>query len=171
MEMKFMAHQFTVDATITGVSLEQFKTLVKDTELHEAVCRRIPGEKLEILESNLNGNIYTLRREYNLDVNIPEVAKKLLKDAFRLKRSDVTNVEQLTSTVELGANLPLQATSQRTVTGDENQVNFKLNWTVKVKVPLIGGMLEKHAEGEIRRFSDLEFSIIEDEIKKKLASA
>ena len=78
MEMKFMAHQFTVDATITGVSLEQFKTLVKDTELHEAVCRRIPGEKLEILESNLNGNIYTLRREYNLDVNIPEVAKKLL---------------------------------------------------------------------------------------------
>ena len=106
MEMKFMAHQFTVDATITGVSLEQFKTLVKDTELHEAVCRRIPGEKLEILESNLNGNIYTLRREYNLDVNIPEVAKKLLKDAFRLKRSDVTNVEQLTSTVELGANLP-----------------------------------------------------------------
>ena len=78
MEMKFMAHQFTVDATITGVSLEQFKTLVKDTELHEAVCRCIPGEKLEILESNLNGNIYTLRREYNLDVNIPEVAKKLL---------------------------------------------------------------------------------------------
>lgn len=166
-----MAHQFTVEATITGVSLEQFKTLVKDTELHEAVCRRIPGEKLEIIESNLNGDIYTLRREYNLDVNIPEIAKKLLKDAFRLKRSDVTNVEQLTSTVELGANLPLQATSLRTVTGDANQVNFKLNWTVKVKVPLIGGMLEKHAEGEIRRFSDLEFSIVEDEIKKKLASA
>lgn len=165
-----MAHQFTVDASISGVSLEQFKQLIKDTDLHEAVCRRIPGDNLEILESNLTGDIYTLRREYNLDVNIPDIAKKLLKDAFRLKRSDVTNVDQLTSTVELGANLPLQATSHRTVTGDANQVNFKLNWIVKVKVPLIGGMLEKHAEGEIRRFSDLEISIVEDEIKKKLAA-
>jgi len=43
------------------------------------VCKRIPGENLEIIESNINGDIYTLRREYNLDVNIPEVAKKLEK--------------------------------------------------------------------------------------------
>jgi hypothetical protein len=42
---------------------------------------------------NVNGDIYTLRREYNLDVNIPDVAKKLLKNAFRLKRSDITNLK------------------------------------------------------------------------------
>ncbi len=35
---------------------------------------------------------YTLRRAYNLDVNIPDMAKKLLKDAFRLKRNDVTHL-------------------------------------------------------------------------------
>ena len=163
-----MAHQFTVNATIHGVSIDEFKRLVADVALHEAVCKRIPGENLEIIESNINGDIYTLRREYNLDVNIPEVAKKLLKNAFRLKRSDITNLKNLTSTVELGANLPLEAKAERKVTGNGNQVDITLTWTVKVKVPLIGGMLEKHAEGEIRKFSQLELEIVEDELKKKL---
>lgn len=72
-----MAHQFTVNETIHGVSIEDFSRLVADTALHEAVCKRIPGENLEIIESAINGDIYTLRREYNLDVNIPDVAKRI----------------------------------------------------------------------------------------------
>ena len=121
-----------------------------------------------LVASKVSGDIYTMRREYNLDVNIPDVAKKLLKNAFRLKRTDVTNLKNLTSTVELGANLPLEAKAERTVTGDSEKVMFSLIWTVKVKVPLIGGMLERHAEGEIRKFSLLELEIVEDELKKKL---
>jgi hypothetical protein len=163
-----MAHQFTVNETIHGVSIEDFSRLVAMTSLHEAVCKRIPGENLEIVESVVKGDIYTLRREYNLDVNIPEVAKKLLKNAFRLKRSDVTDLRNLTSTVELGANLPLEAKAERKVTGNSEKVEIALTWTVKVKVPLIGGMLEKHAEGEIRKFSQLEIEIVEEELKKNL---
>ena len=165
-----MAHQFTVNATIHGVSIDEFKRLVADVALHEAVCKRIPGENLEILESKKNGDIYTLRRAYNLDVNIPDMAKKLLKDAFRLKRNDVTHLTTLTSTVELGANLPLEAKGERSVTGNHEKIDIQLNWTIKVKVPLIGSMLEKHAEGEIRRFSELEIGIVEDELKKNLAA-
>lgn len=70
-----MAHQFTVNATIQGVSLSEFKQLAANTALHENVCKRIPGENLEILESQIQGDIYTLRRAYNLDVNIPDIAK------------------------------------------------------------------------------------------------
>ncbi|AXQ23167.1 DUF2505 family protein [Acinetobacter wuhouensis] len=163
-----MAHRFTIHATINGVSIIDFKRLAKDTTLHEAVCKRIPGENLQILESVIQGDIYTLKRVYNLDVNIPEIAKKLLKDAFRLKRTDVTNLETLISTVELGANLPLEASCQRSITGNAQQLNIQLDWQVKVKVPLVGGMLEKHAEGEIRKFSDIEIGIVEDELKKNL---
>ncbi len=163
-----MAHQFTINATIQGISIDKFAQLAEDISLHEAVCKRIPGDNLEIIESNITSNMYTLVREYNLDVNIPDVAKKLLKNAFRLKRKDVTDLKALTSTIELGANLPLVATAERKVTGDNNQVNITLTWTVKVKVPLIGGMLEKHAEGEIRKFSQLEIDIVEDEFKKHL---
>lgn len=163
-----MAHQFTINETIHGISIERFTELVADTSLHETVCRRIPGENLEILESSITGDIYTMRREYNLDVNIPDVAKKLLKNAFRLKRKDVTNLKSLFSTVELGANLPLEATAERTVKGDGQKVDLILTWTVKVKVPLISGMLERHAEGEIRKFSLLELDIVKDELKKHL---
>lgn len=163
-----MAHQFTINATIHGVSLDDFKRLVRDTSLHEAICQRIPGENLEIIESSVNGDIYTLRRAYNLDVNIPDIAKKLLKNAFRLKRTDITDLKKLTSTVVLGANLPLEATAERSVTGDHEKIDVQLRWTVKVKVLLIGGMLEKHAEGEIRKFSALEIQIVEEELKKNL---
>ena len=163
-----MAHQFTIHQTISGVTIDRFAELTADISLHEAVCRRIPGENLEILESKIVGDIYTMRREYNLDVDIPEIAKKLLKNAFRLKRSDIANLKNLTSTIELGANLPLEAKAERKVVGNGNQLDITLVWTVKVKVPLIGGMLEKHAEGEIRKFSQLEIDIVEDELKKHL---
>lgn len=163
-----MAHQFTIYKTIQGISLERFTELAADISLHEIVCRRIPGENLEITESKISGEIYTLRREYNLDVNIPDVAKKLLKNAFRLKRTDITNLKNLHSTIELGANLPLVATAVREVVGNHEKIDVSLTWTVKVKVPLFGGMLEKHAEGEIRKFSELEFEIVEDELKKHL---
>lgn len=163
-----MAHQFTIHSTIHGVSLDEFKRLVADTSLHEAVCRRIPGENLEILESNISGDTYTMRREYNLDVNIPDIAKKLLKNAFRLKRTDITNLKTLNSTVELGANLPLEAKGERSVTGDADKLNLTMVWTIKVKVPLVGGMLEKHAEGEVRRFTQVELDIVEEEAKKQL---
>jgi len=56
------------------------------------------------------------------------------------------------------------------VTGDASQIQFQLEWTVKVKVPLIGGLLEKHAETEIRRFSQLELEIVEDELRKNLSA-
>ncbi len=163
-----MAHQFTIHTTVHGISVDDFKRLVADTSLHEAVCRRIPGENLEILESRIQGDTYTLRREYNLDVNIPDIAKKLLKNAFRLKRTDITNLKNLTSTVALGANLPLEAKGERSVTGDGDKLDVTMVWTVKVKVPLVGGMLEKHAEGEIRKFTQLELEIVEDEAKKQL---
>lgn len=166
-----MAHQFVVNTTIQGISLEDFRRLAADISLHENVCRRIPGDNLEIIESNKVGDIYTLKRAYNLDVNIPDIAKKLLKDAFRLKRTDVSNLAELSSEVRLDPNLPLEASCQRRVSGNDEQIHFQLEWTVKVKVPLIGGMLEKHAEGEIRKFSQIELDIVEDELRQNLQSA
>lgn len=165
-----MAHKFTVLAQIDGISLDDFKRLAKDIKMHEKVCYRLPAENIEILESDLKGDIFTMKRSYNLDVNIPDIAKKMLKDAFRLQRTDISDLEKMTSKVKLGANLPIEAHCDRHVTGSAHHVEFHLQWTVKVKVPLVGGLLEKHAEGEIRKFSAIEIEIIEDEIRKSLAA-
>ena len=59
-----MAHQFTVNATIHGVSIDEFKRLVADVALHEAVCKRIHGENLEILESKKYFNKYVENLEF-----------------------------------------------------------------------------------------------------------
>lgn len=163
-----MSHTFTVNASIQGVSIEDFKRLASDIHLHEVVCKRIPGDNIEIIQSEKQGDIYTLKRAYDLDVNIPEVAKKMLKGAFRLKRTDISDLAAMTSVIELGANLPLHASCKRRVKGDDQRIEFELEWTVKVKVPLISGMLERHAESEIRKFSQIEIGIIEDEIHKNL---
>ena len=48
----------------------------------------------------------------------------------------------------MGANLPLVASCERSVTGDDQKIHITLNWQGKIKVPLVAGMLEKHAEGE-----------------------
>mgnify|MGYP002662473225 FL=1 len=64
--------------------------------------------------------------------------------------------------------MPLEAKGERSVTGDADKLNLTMVWTIKVKVPLVGGMLEKHAEGEVRRFTQVELEIIEEEAKKQL---
>ena len=60
-----MAHQFTVKANINGVSIDEFKRLVSDISMHEAVCRRIPAQNMEILISpthlNTSGKLQSAR--------------------------------------------------------------------------------------------------------------
>lgn len=164
-----MAHKFSVTATVNGVTLEEFKKIVADPKFHEGVSELIPGTNKAILLSEVSGSTYTLKREYNLDVNIPDIAKKFLKDAFRIKRQDTFDLANMGSSVTLGSNsIPLEAQCVRKVEDGGDSINFTMNWEVKVKVPLIGGLLEKHAEGEVRKFTALELSIIEDQAKKYL---
>lgn len=161
-----MAHRFNISATIPGISFEEFKQIVADPKFHEGVSELIPGTNKVILESAVNGSTYTLKREYNLDINIPDIAKKILKDAFRIQRKDQFDLQVYTSTVDLGSNsIPLQAHCDRKIQGDANQLTFTMSWEVKVKVPLIGGLLEKHAEGEVRKFTALELEIIEKQAR------
>ncbi len=166
-----MAHNFSVETTLTGISLQQFQQLLAQPQLHEAVCQAIPCQDLKILSSELNADLYTLRRSYQLDIQLPEVAKKFLKDALLLQRVDVTNVVTANSSVELRGNFPFIATGVRHISGNDQAVTIRADWQIQVKIPLIGGLIEKHAEGEVRRFTTIEVSVVEAEIKKYLQPA
>lgn len=163
-----MTHQFQVHATVRAVNEQQFKQLIAQPSLHEMVCRRVSGESVEILKSELQGNHYTLHRAYAVEVNLPEVAKKFLKDAFRVERHEVTDIENLTSVLNVKANFPVHAEGKRRVMLEGDHLHVVVDWKVDIKVPFLGGMLEKHAEHEIRRLSALEISVIEDEMQKRL---
>ena len=76
-----MAHQFTVNAAIQGVSLDDFKRLAENISLHEAVCRRIPGENLEILESH--------QQNYSIYSNVQaDPAEHIVLDAVQFAKKE-----------------------------------------------------------------------------------
>lgn len=165
-----MTHQFIIKSTICGVSLSEFKYIASTPPLHEAIGRRLSGDHFEIVESRVEGNVYILRQVFHADVKIPAFAKKFLKDAFLVRRQDTSDIEQLTSTIRLKANVPFHASCQRVVTGDEQQILVQSDWTLHIKAPFFRGMLERHAEGELRRYSEIEVCILEDELKRACLS-
>lgn len=165
-----MTHQFNIKSTICGVSLSEFKYIAATPPLHEAICRRLSGDHFEIIESRVEGNVYILRQVFHADVKMPQFAKKLLKDAFWVRRQDTSNIEQLTSTIRLKSNVPFHASCQRIVTGDAKQILVQSDWTLHIKAPFFRGMLERHAEAELRRYSEIEMTILEDELKRACLS-
>lgn len=159
-----MAHKFTVQIPLRGVSLQDARQMLGQPAFHEAVARKIPGGNLDLQHSGRAGRTYSMKREYNLDVDIHELAKKLLKGAFRLKREDEWDVDALTCRSRFGMNLPADLSCQTRLAEQGGAVVVHTDWEVNVRVPLVHGILARHAEGEIRRFSAAEVEVIQAEI-------
>ena len=160
-----MAHHFTVKEVLMPGTLEQARIALSNPEFHLAVCHKVPSENLQVLSSTLNGSQYLLKRTHNLDVNIPEVAKKLLSGAFKLNRQDEWDIDKLQCQSSFTMNMPSSFRNHMRVTEENGNLMITVDWEVKVSVPLIGGMLARHAESEIRRFSDIELQVVRDEIQ------
>lgn len=137
-------------------------------EFHECVCRKVPSTNLRILKSTLSGPLYSLRREHNLDVNIPDIARKFLKDAFKLWRDDDWDFDGLTCHTRFKMNMPAEFSCATRIAEADGSVIVIQAWEVKVNVPLIHGILARHAEAEIRRFNAIEIAVIEQEVMSRL---
>lgn len=166
-----MSYKFNVQSTIGGVPVDFATAQLSDPAFHEKVCYRLPATDLVITESSLAGSQYTLKREYNLDVNIPDIARKFLKSAFRLRREDFWNLAQLNAESHFYMNMPGEFHSRTVMKHDANGIHIHQDWEVIIRVPLIHNLLAKHAEAEIRRFRDIELDIIRDELGKAFQAA
>lgn len=160
-----MTHKFSIEGTIEGVSLEIVQSQMSKPEFHERVAKKIPGTQLKILRSVQNGSMYTLQRSYNLDVNIPDIAKKFLKNAFRLEREDQWNTSTLTAESKFTMNMPSEFKSTTKIDVLNGIALINQHWIIEVRVPLIHGILARHAEAEIRKFHQIEMDIIKEELK------
>lgn len=166
-----MTHRFNVQHTLADASLNDVHLYMADPGFHVAVCRKVPSENLEILDSRLQGQRYTLKREHNLDVNIPDFAKRLLKGAFKLWRDDEWDIGSLTCRSSFRMNMPAAFRCQTRVSERDGKILVDHDWEVDVSVPLIHGLLARHAETEIRRFNQIEIDVIREEIRlRELAS-
>lgn len=159
-----MTHKFNVRHTLFDVSMEHVRHVVAKPDFHETVCRKVPSSNLTILESSLQEGRYSLRREHNLDVNIPDLAKKFLKEAFKLWRHDEWDIHSLTCRTHFKLNMPAEFRCKVSILAEGSQLLVNHDWEVDVHVPFINGILAKHAESEIRRFNQIEFDTIRQEI-------
>lgn len=164
-----MTHRFTTRYTFEGGSLEDTRELVGSPDFQEEVAHKVPGFNLKILESRRDGNRYVMRREVNMDVDIPAVAKKLLKDAFKVWRTEEWDLETLTCRARTTMNLPAEFRVTARLQPDSSTTLATFDWEVDVNIPLVRGFLEKHAEGEIRRFNQLEIEVVQEVIRSRMA--
>lgn len=162
-----MTHKFSIQHPLQGTTLQDVRAHVADPDFHTTICRKVPSENLVILESALDGQRYTLKRQHNLDVNIPDIAKKLLKGAFMLWRDDEWDIDALTARSRFRMNLPAEFRCTTRIVGGGSNLRIEIDWEVEVNVPLISGLLARHAEAEIRRFNQIELNIIQEEVRRR----
>ncbi|MBC9228494.1 DUF2505 family protein [bacterium SPL81] len=161
-----MTHTFDIESRIQGIPLELALVQLRNPEFHELICRSLPASNINILESKMNQSHYSLKRQQNMDVDIPKIAQKFLKDAFRLYREDHWDINNLTFTSYFKPNMPGEFKSKTTILVQGEILCIHQKWEVVVNVPLIHGILAKHAESEIRKFQQIEIDVIQKELMK-----
>lgn len=164
-----MTHRFSVRHVLGNGRLSDIQPLLATPEFHLAVCRKVPSENLRIVSSTMDGDRYTLAREHNLDVNIPELAKRFLQGAFKLWRDDEWSLGTLSCRSRFRMNMPAEFRCTTRLKESSHGLEVHHEWEVDVRVPLIHGVLARHAESEIRRFNAIELEVMRAEVALHIA--
>lgn len=152
-----MAHTFQIQHEVPHFSIEQIKAALIQPRFHESLWPRLPGTKVVVERSEAIDGVYYVERSLNLDADIPKVVKKMLSDALRVKRVEAWNANSNTAELKFILNLPAEFRCLSRMENENGRVMMKQDWEVDVHIPLIQGMLSRHAESEIRKFNQIEF--------------
>ncbi|MFZ3193206.1 MAG: DUF2505 family protein [Moraxellaceae bacterium] len=161
-----MTHKFQIQHDVSEFSLDNFRTALANPAFHAELAEKLPGTKVVISRSECIDNEYYMQRELNLEANIPKLAQKFLKDALRIKRVENWNLNTMTVELTFVLNMPAEFRCRGSIVQQGQQMLFKQDWEVDVRIPLIHGVLSRHAEEEIRRFNTIESEIFQQLLKK-----
>lgn len=161
-----MDYFFTIEKTLDNIEVNKAKKIFCTVEFQENICKKIPGTELDIHRSDLIGDCYVLERSYNLELDMPHVIRKLLKDNLRLSRSDCWNFKELNAISTLKSNLPGLLTYKTYLIEYKNSIQVRQDWKLDINIPIIHKVLAKFAESEIRKFHEIEMNIIQSELSK-----
>lgn len=161
-----MTHKFQIQHDVSEFNLENFRAALANPAFHAELAEKLPGTKVVISRSECVDNQYYMARELNLEANIPKLAQKFLKDALRIKRVENWNLDNMTVELTFVLNMPAEFRCHGSIVQQGKQMLFKQEWEVDVRIPLIHGVLSRHAEEEIRRFNEIESDIFQQLLKK-----
>lgn len=161
-----MTHKFQIQHDVSEFNLDNFRIALAKPAFHAELAEKLPGTNVVISRSECLDNQYYMIRELNLEANIPKLAQKFLKDALRIKRVETWNLNTMTVDLTFVLNMPAEFRCRGSIIEQGQQMFFKQDWEVDVRVPLIHGALARHAETEIRRFNDIESEIFQQMLTK-----
>lgn len=112
----------------------------------------VGGKDFQVLESREDGDEYYVRFSYQVASDVPAFAKKVLGETSSVVHEETWNKSTGKGQISIDvATLPgtLECDAQLENVDGGCQKHF--NWEIKVKIPLIGGKIEKVVADDIQR--------------------
>ena len=136
--------QINVVHDFPGMSPDQWFEIYLDDGFNEELERRLDVKTRKVLESTRDGDIVT--RRVRMEPNVPGMLKKFVKDGMSVEETSKVYLDR--HFVEWGTDVAIardrfKSSGTLEVTAQGDGCRRVLRGTVEVKIPLMGGKIEK----------------------------
>lgn len=123
-----------------------------DSDYFRAMAETIGGTGVNVLQAQAHEGVMQTQLRMQLDplMPLPGFARKFINGAIRIEQSVVWNSgERSGQMVVTSSQIPYRAESSFRVEPDGAHCSVVSDWTIHIRVPLVGGPLERIAAKEI----------------------
>lgn len=133
-----------------------------DPAAHVAKFEGMGHRNVTVTESERSDDSFTIQISRDVDLEPPGFAKKVLQPTQTIVSTDVWRAnDDGTYSGDWKADAkgaPVDTTGTTRLTPKGDQTEYRLSFSLKVNVPLIGGKIEKWAKGDALKQVDAEFA-------------
>lgn len=135
---------------------EALARLFGNPDFHGRKLKEVGVKRYEILELDEKGDEVRIKISRHTPLDAPRAIKKVIPAEVNSVSEEHWNHKTLKGKVSTETGIPVEMHCTATISaqGDGSVVNY--DWTIKAKVPLIGGALEKFIAGDLKKRMDEE---------------
>lgn len=123
-----------------------------DSEYFRAMAETIGGNGVDVLHAQTRDGVMQTKLRMHLDplMPLPGFARKFINGAIRIEQTVIWNGGQRSGQmVVTSSQIPYRAESRFRVQADGVQCAVISDWTVHIRIPLVGAPLERIAAREV----------------------
>ena len=126
------------------------RKMFTDQNFHTSKMDKL-GIRYEILDCESGGDEFRIKAERHVPVQASGVVKKIMPSTTQVVNDERWRLSDKTGSVEVqtkGVPLEMSCTAQMKDEGDECVITYQ--WTIKAKIPIGGGALEKFVRNDMQ---------------------
>ncbi|MAY25421.1 MAG: hypothetical protein CMK02_03855 [Polycyclovorans sp.] len=135
-------------------SSEQINQAYSDPRYFERMAQAIGGLNVQVLEGRLDAQRMRTVMRMHLDpiTPLPGFARKIINGAITITHTVEWNAADRSGSMEvIAAHIPYRATSRmRLESVADTTTDVVSDWTLSIRLPLVGSALERIADEEVR---------------------